>query len=80
MPITLGPGPHDDASADDDERTIHSQEQTEWDGEDSEEVDWDECPTCRGSGTVNPLTAPSDFFCAGTTACPHCDGTGRFDG
>jgi hypothetical protein len=39
---TLGPGPHDDASADYDERTIHSQEQAEWeaewDGEDSEEA------------------------------------------
>lgn len=36
----------------------------------------DECPTCRERGTVNPLTAPPDFFCAGTTDCPHCDGTG----
>lgn len=35
------------------------------------------CPTCKGSGTVNPLTAPADFFCAGTTDCPHCDGTGE---
>ena len=37
----------------------------------------DECPTCKGRGTVNPLTAPKDFFCVGTTDCPHCDGTGR---
>lgn len=35
------------------------------------------CPTCRGRGLVNPLTAPPDFFCAGTTDCPHCDGTGE---
>lgn len=33
------------------------------------------CPTCRGRGTVNPLTAPDDFFCASTTTCPHCEGT-----
>lgn len=37
---------------------------------------WD-CPTCKGTGTVNPLTCPDDFFCAGTTDCPHCDGTGK---
>lgn len=36
------------------------------------------CPTCKGRGTVNPLTAPPDFFCVGTTDCPTCDGTGRF--
>jgi len=35
------------------------------------------CATCRGRGTVNPLTAPADFFCASTTTCPHCDGTGE---
>lgn len=35
------------------------------------------CPTCRGSGTVNPLTAPSWYFCAVTTTCPACDGTGE---
>lgn len=35
------------------------------------------CPTCKGRGTVNPLTAPADFFCVGTTDCPHCDGTGE---
>lgn len=39
----------------------------------------DECPTCKGRGTVNPLTAPERFFCAGTTDCPHCDGTGRVE-
>jgi DnaJ-class molecular chaperone len=43
---------------------------------------WDEpefacvCRTCKGRGTVNPLTAPADFFCVGTTDCPTCDGTG----
>lgn len=36
-----------------------------------------DCPTCKGTGTVNPLTAPADFFCASTTDCPHCDGTGE---
>lgn len=35
------------------------------------------CPTCKGSGTVNPLTAPSGFFCTGTTDCPTCDGIGE---
>lgn len=40
--------------------------------------DSDRCPTCKGTGYVNPLTAPADFFCVGTTDCPHCDGTGRF--
>jgi DnaJ-class molecular chaperone len=39
--------------------------------------DFDRCPTCKGGGTVNPLTAPPDFFCAGVADCPHCDGTGR---
>lgn len=34
------------------------------------------CPTCMGRGTVNPLTAPKDFFCVGTADCPDCDGTG----
>lgn len=42
-----------------------------------EEDDFDQCPTCKGKGTVNPLTAPKDFFCAGVADCPHCDGTGR---
>jgi DnaJ-class molecular chaperone len=36
-----------------------------------------ECPTCRGSGTVNPLTAPQGHFCVGTTDCPTCDGFGE---
>lgn len=34
------------------------------------------CPTCCGSGTVNPLTAPSNFVCIGTTPCPTCEGFG----
>lgn len=38
----------------------------------------DECPTCNGRGTVNPLTAPADFFCVGTTTCPRCDGSGEW--
>lgn len=36
-----------------------------------------ECPTCNGRGVVNPLTAPSGYFCTGTTDCPSCDGTGE---
>lgn len=38
---------------------------------------WPECPTCKGRGTVNPLTAPEGFFCVSTTDCPMCDGTGE---
>lgn len=37
------------------------------------------CPTCRGRGTVNPLTCPTDFFCVSTTTCPHCEGSGVLD-
>lgn len=37
----------------------------------------EQCPTCKGRGTVNPLTAPKDFFCTGTTECPDCDGSGE---
>lgn len=39
--------------------------------------DWPECPTCKGGGTVNPLTAPSWFLCLSATTCPDCDGTGE---
>ena len=41
----------------------------------------EDCPTCKGHGTVNPLTAPArpDFFCVGTTTCPDCEGSGKFD-
>ncbi len=49
------------------------------DYDDPEEI-WDDdfdCGTCRGTGFVNPLTAPADFFCTGTTDCPSCDGSGR---
>lgn len=35
------------------------------------------CPICKGRGTVNPLTAPNDFFCVSTTDCPACDGAGE---
>lgn len=41
-----------------------------------DDEEWPECPTCRGSGFVNPLTAPPTFFCVGTTECPTCEGTG----
>lgn len=47
--------------------------------DDAEYPDDEPCPTCKGRGTVNPLTAPKDFFCLGTTLCPHCDGTGDFN-
>lgn len=51
----------------------------EFPDEEEYEDDYDDtCPTCRGRGTVNPLTAPADFFCVSTTDCPHCDGTGHF--
>lgn len=36
-----------------------------------------DCSTCKGKGAVNPLTAPNGFFCAGTTDCPDCNGTGE---
>lgn len=37
-----------------------------------------ECPTCKGTGFVNPLIAPKreDFLCLGTTTCPDCEGSG----
>ena len=37
-----------------------------------------ECPTCRGTGIVNALTAPKDmpYFVASHADCPHCDGAG----
>ena len=41
------------------------------------EEEWPKCPTCKGRGTVNPLTAPEWFFCVGTTDCPTCEGTGE---
>lgn len=43
--------------------------------EDEDQMDFT-CPTCKGRGTVNPLTAPEGFFCVGTTDCPTCDGQG----
>lgn len=46
------------------------------DGGDDDDRDF-ACPTCKGRGTVNPLTAPAGFFCVSTTDCPMCDGTGR---
>lgn len=36
----------------------------------------DQCPTCRGAGTVNPLTAPPRFLALSTTQCPTCEGLG----
>lgn len=39
----------------------------------------DECPTCNGKGTINPLTAPYWIQPIFTTQlCPDCDGTGYF--
>ena len=43
---------------------------------DDEADDAFECPTCRGTGYVNPLTPnlPDDFLCLSTTECPSmCD-------
>lgn len=37
------------------------------------------CPTCKGRGTVNPLTTPDWHFCTSTTTCPTCEGTGEFE-
>lgn len=59
-----------EAGADQESDTQHG-------GEDDLDEDFDQCPTCKGKGTVNPLTAPADFFCVGVADCPHCDGTGR---
>ena len=36
----------------------------------------DQCPTCRGAGTVNPLTAPRGFLAVTITQCPTCEGLG----
>lgn len=49
-------------------------------GDDDFEED-QECPTCRGKGTVNPLTPnlPEGFLCLGTDTCPRCEGSGRWD-
>ncbi len=44
---------------------------------DEEEIDIRCCTTCNGKGTVNPLTAPDWFFCAGVADCPVCDGSGE---
>jgi hypothetical protein len=43
---------------------------------DSHYYDDPPCPTCKGRGTVNPITAPKGFFCVGSVDCPTCDGTG----
>lgn len=34
------------------------------------------CPTCKGDGRVNPLTAPKGFLCLSATDCPDCEGKG----
>jgi DnaJ-class molecular chaperone len=49
----------------------------DYDYPDQDEINLNPCPTCRGGGTVNPLTAPEGFFCTGTTDCPDCEGTGE---
>ena len=38
--------------------------------------EWGYCPTCQGSGRVNPLTAPKGTLCLAAMDCPHCDGKG----
>lgn len=40
--------------------------------------DWDYCPTCQGSGRVNPLTAPKGSLCVAAMDCPDCDGKGQY--
>lgn len=45
--------------------------------EDEAPEGFDQCPTCRGDGTVNPLTAPRFHFAAGVSDCPTCGGDGR---
>lgn len=35
------------------------------------------CPTCKGKGIVNPLTAPAGVFVVGVSDCPTCDGSGE---
>jgi len=42
-----------------------------------DDYDFVPCPTCRGSGFVNPLTCPPSMFCVGTTECPSCEGSGE---
>ena len=37
----------------------------------------EKCPTCKGRGTVNPLTAPPGMFVVSIADCPMCDGTGE---
>lgn len=48
-----------------------------------DETEWDDdtpvCQTCKGTGIVNPLTAPAGFFCTTSTTCPHCEGSGDDD-
>jgi DnaJ-class molecular chaperone len=44
--------------------------------DDGDEGQGSECPTCKGTGLVGPLTAPKDFFCLAQTDCPTCDGDG----
>lgn len=40
--------------------------------------DFRNCPTCKGSGTVNALTNPDGApFVASYGYCPACDGTGE---
>jgi len=53
---------------------LESREDAYWANED--EGQSSQCPVCHGRGTVNPLTAPKGFFCAGVTDCPMCDGDG----
>lgn len=36
----------------------------------------DICMTCRGTGHVNPLTAPPEVLCLTLMECPHCEGAG----
>lgn len=50
-----------------------------WDlmGPEDEDLPEPPCPTCKGDGTVNPLTAPQGHFSVGTEQCPTCEGSGE---
>ncbi len=45
-----------------------------WEWEDETQF---HCPTCKGTGLINPLTDQNAVLCLSTMDCPHCDGTGE---
>lgn len=38
--------------------------------------DTPQCSTCKGVGSLNPLTAPPHILCLSTMTCDDCGGTG----